>query len=66
MTSPITQPLAPQDGTPEVPGPAPGLSADLPADLTPLLPPVEDRIATELAVPTWKVRAAVELLDGGA
>jgi uncharacterized protein len=31
-----------------------------------VLPPIEERIAAELGVPTWQVSAAVGLLDGGA
>jgi len=34
--------------------------------LPPVLPPVEDRLAAELGVSSWQVRAAVGLLDGGS
>ncbi len=56
VTSPTTT-----DATPTIMTNA--AAADLPAVV---LPPVEDRIAAELDVTAWQVRAAVELLDGGS
>nr|WP_304441399.1 Tex family protein [Kineosporia sp. R_H_3] len=64
MTSPTTTDALTITTTP---GATPGTTTGLPGTgLKPVLPPIEDRIAAELDVKAWQVRATVELLDGGS